>query len=40
LTTFNWQVGRVNSVALSPEGMTAAAGGQDGNIVVWDLDLP
>jgi WD40 repeat protein len=36
---FNWDIGRLRSVAFSPDGMLAAAGGARGKIVVWDVDL-
>jgi WD40 repeat protein len=36
---FNWDIGRLRSVAFSPDGMLAAAGGDEGKIVVWDVDL-
>jgi len=32
------QIGRLLSLAVAPEGMTAAAGGEDGRIAVWDLE--
>jgi WD40 repeat protein len=35
--TFAWPIGRVHSLAFSPDGMTAAAGG-DTDILVWDVD--
>jgi WD40 repeat protein len=36
---FTWEVGRMRSVAFSPDGMLAAAGGDNGQIVVWDFEL-
>jgi WD40 repeat protein len=36
---FNWKIGRLRSVAFSPDGMLAAAGGDKGKIVLWDVDL-
>jgi WD40 repeat protein len=36
---FDWQIGRLRSVAFSPDGMRSAVGGNRGQIVVWDVDL-
>ncbi len=36
---FNWDIGRLRSIAFSPNGMLAAAGGDKGKIVIWDMDL-
>ena len=38
LHTLDWKVGRLVSVAFSTDGALAAAGTEDGKIVVWDVD--
>jgi WD40 repeat protein len=37
--TFTWDVGRLRSVAFSPDGTLAAVGSDTGRVVVWDVDL-
>ncbi len=35
---FEWQVGKLGCVAVSPDGMRMAAGSHLGKVVVWDVD--
>jgi WD40 repeat protein len=35
---FAWDVGKLKCIAFAPDGMRAAAGGDKGKIVVWDVD--
>jgi WD40 repeat protein len=37
--TFTWKVGRMRSIAFSPDGALAAAGADKGQVVVWDVDV-
>jgi WD40 repeat protein len=36
---FDWQLGPIHAVAVAPDGMTAAAGGDSGDIVLFDVDV-
>ncbi len=38
LEQFDWDIGSPQCVAVSPDGLTAAASGYAGNIVIWDID--
>jgi hypothetical protein len=38
-TTYTWDVGRMRSVAFSPDGLLAVAGSDTGKVVVWDVDV-
>jgi WD40 repeat protein len=39
LAYFDWKVGKLASLAFSPDGMLAAAGSSSGAVVVWDVEL-
>ena len=39
MRALDWKAGRLASVAFAPDGSLAAAGTEDGKIVVWDVDL-
>ena len=36
--SFDWQIGPITAVAFAPDGLTAAAAGLNGNVIIWDVD--
>ena len=36
--TFTWDIGKIRSIAFSPDGLLVAAGSDKGKIVIWDFD--
>jgi len=36
---FDWKLGKLVSAAFGPDGSLAAGGTEDGQVVVWDVDL-
>jgi WD40 repeat protein len=34
---WDWNIGLITAVAIAPDGLTAAAGSEEGKIVIWDI---
>jgi len=39
VSAYEWNIGRLLNIAISPDGLRAAAGSDKGQIVIWDLDV-
>jgi WD40 repeat protein len=39
LTTYHWDIGKLHSITFNRVGTLAAAGGDKGKVVVWDVDV-
>src|SRR5439155_9993183 len=39
IRSFDWKLGKLVSVAFSPDGAHAAAGTEHGQVIVWDVDV-